>query len=496
MMFGKLRNGNSIFKPSTVSLEDLSWLFELGEVEGETFELKRGLTGNKLRTPVSIPVPQMLAVGREGLIEFIVKSLIKERPKLIPFVFRNSSMVKVAEYLRYSRSGSGKTLYLYAHLTEYFSRWAGAEPDKIISDIKPEPNGLVDPQNEQIHCKALENFVAHLQDRGLAPNRVVNYLNAVKTLYATNGIHNIDLANPLRRQVVRRDRAPKPEELKKLIDCADLREKVITSLLSIGAFREGTLVRLKYRHVKHDLEKEIIPLHIHVEAEITKGKYGDYDTFIGPEAVHYLKLYLDDRRKGGRSLPPEEITDESPLIRDEHSEVPKPIGEKQVYQLIHRLYKKAGLLNNGESYHLRVHSLRKFFKTNLLAIGVQPDYVDYMMGHTVDTYHDVQNRLEDLRTAYRTANLSLFPKPQMSKLEILKAAVRSVGLDPEKVLVEGAIAEPHRVVVDGSEEEQQEALLSSAIKEALKKEIFGDLASFKSPEFSKIPTYDGGVAEI
>jgi hypothetical protein len=47
-----------------------------------------------------------------------------------------------------------------------------------------------------------------------------------------------------------------------------------------------------------------------------------------------------------------------------------------------------------------------------------------------------------------------------------------------------------------SEEERQVALLSSAIKEALKKEIFGDLASFKSPEFSEIPAYDGGVARF
>jgi intergrase/recombinase len=39
----------------------------------------------------------------------------------------------------------------------------------------------------------------------------------------------------------------------------------------------------------------------------------------------------------------------------------------------------------GRMYELGVHSLRKYFKTQLLALGVQPDYVDYMMGHTVDT---------------------------------------------------------------------------------------------------------------
>jgi hypothetical protein len=38
-------------------------------------------------------------------------------------------------------------------------------------------------------------------------------------------------------------------------------------------------------------------------------------------------------------------------------------------------------------YGLRVHSLRKYFEIQMLVLGVQPDYV---MGHTVDTYHDIQ----------------------------------------------------------------------------------------------------------
>jgi intergrase/recombinase len=43
---------------------------------------------------------------------------------------------------------------------------------------------------------------------------------------------------------------------------------------------------------------------------------------------------------------------------------------------------EAGLLKkrNGRMYDLRVHSIRKFFKTQMLAFGMQPDYVDYMMG--------------------------------------------------------------------------------------------------------------------
>ena len=60
-------------------------------------------------------------------------------------------------------------------------------------------------------------------------------------------------------------------------------------MLDLGRFREGTLVKLKYRHIRDDLEKGIVSLHVYIEAEITKGKYHDYDTFIGKEAAAYLR---------------------------------------------------------------------------------------------------------------------------------------------------------------------------------------------------------------
>ena len=139
------------------------------------------------------------------------------------------------------------------------------------------------------------------------------------------------------------------------------------------------MVRLRYQHVREDLEKEIIPLHVHVESDITKGKYHDYDTFLGAEAVGSLKSYFDARRKGllSRSIPREVITDDSPIIRDQQFRTAKPIGEKQIRKLVHRLYAKAGLIKNASRarYELCVHSLRKYFKTQLIALGLQPEYV-------------------------------------------------------------------------------------------------------------------------
>ncbi len=95
-----------------------------------------------------------------------------------------------------------------------------------------------------------------------------------------------------------------------------------------------------------------------------------------------------------RPIPPEELYDRSPLIRDSQSRLPKHLGEKQVYKLVHSLYHRAGLLkkNKNGGYELRVHSIRKFFKTQLMALGVGEAYVDYSMGHKGSTYHDIHER--------------------------------------------------------------------------------------------------------
>ena len=77
-------------------------------------------------------------------------------------------------------------------------------------------------------------------------------------------------------------------------------------------------------------------------------------------------------------------------------------------------------------YDLRAHSLRKYFKTQMLALGVQPYYVDYMMGHTVDTYHDIQMKgIEFLRNTYASSNLSIRTKTKINKIEAIKEIIQA-----------------------------------------------------------------------
>ena len=89
-----------------------------------------------------------------------------------------------------------------------------------------------------------------------------------------------------------------------MLDQAATREAFIVAAIATGGFREGTFSKLKYRHVKEDFESGKVPIHIHVEASITKGKYHDYDTFLNPEACALLKLYIQDRKRGNGKCRP------------------------------------------------------------------------------------------------------------------------------------------------------------------------------------------------
>ena len=124
------------------------------------------------------------------------------------------------------------------------------------------------------------------------------------------------LKEKLRRKVTYKDRAPKPEELAIMLDKSAVREAFIIAGMATGGFREETFSKLKYRHVKEDLEANRFPIHIHVEAAITKGKYHDYDTFLNVEASKLLKIYIEGRKKGTIKTLPEVLTDDSPLIRN------------------------------------------------------------------------------------------------------------------------------------------------------------------------------------
>jgi len=457
-----------------LTAEDLQSLPVTAKIQDGLLLVEKSPRGWTLKEPLKVPLERVLAAREKGLVAYILSAFISERPKLIPFVFENQSLIRLARHFLHHCSGSPMSLYGYTDTISRYSCFLGLGPDMIIQDVKGGGN-VPDPLRVQNHVGLLEDYLAALQDDGLSPGRVYGEIKHVRTFYRVNGVE-VKLSEPLSRRVTYKDRSPTPEELARLLEIADLREKVVVATLALGGFREETLAKLQYRHVREDVEAGRTPIHVHVEAEITKGKYGDYDTFLGAEAAEYLRLYLDQRRRGSvdGKIPPEVLNDQSPLIRNERHRQPKPVGPKQIRKLVHGLYVKAGLLKEpkGRMYDLRVHSLRKYFKTQLIALGVQESYVDYLMVHVVDTYHDIQSLgVEKLRNVYAASALSIRPKTRVSRIEALKEIIRAWGLNPEQVLTREALSQGAATTINVENREDHDLqVLSRTLKDLIRQE--------------------------
>jgi integrase len=432
--------------------------------------------GKKLKQPLKLSVPDPENAADEKLQQYIIDSLSWKMPSLVPFTFNNTSTIELAKHLLRHRTGSKGTLYQYIYGVHRFCRWINSQPDQLIRSCQDQ-EGDPDPKALAKYSRLLDDFVGCLQAEGLAPGTISNHIKGVKALFRVNRL-KLELPYSLSKRAIYSDRAPTPEELQHLIDIADIRLKAIISMLALGGFRIGTLVKLQYRHVKRDLEKMTTPIHIHVEAEITKGKYHDYDTFIGQEAADYLRAYLEMRRNGSKTskIPPENIHDETPLIRNHQTKQAIPLTPAAIHKLVHDLYVKAGLIQAkpfGRRYDLRAHSIRKFFRTQMAALGVDRDYIEYMMGHTISTYHDIQMKgIEFLRGIYIASGVSIKPKTRISKIYALKEIIRAWGMNPEEILTKQALTEPHRTVIDRSQIEQNQIhQLSIALKQQLLKEL-------------------------
>jgi len=79
--------------------------------------------------------------------------------------------------------------------------------------------------------------------------------------------------------------------------------------------------------------------------------------------------------------------------------------------------------------------------------------------------------VERLRQIYARSGLSIKPKGTEDKLEMLKEFTRSLGLDPEKIIIRDAVSEPHRAMASRADDKRaQLAAVGEALKEWIGRE--------------------------
>lgn len=115
----------------------------------------------------------------------------------------------------------------------------------------------------------------------------------------------------------------------------------------------------------------------------------------------------------------------------------------------------------------------------MAALGVQTDYIKYMMGHTTGTYHDIRMKgIAFLRGVYAASSLSIKQNTKPDRIQMLKEIVRALGLNPEEISTKEALAKPHRTVVVGAQQDYEQGyvgLLMKALRQKLKDEITAEM---------------------
>jgi integrase len=183
------------------------------------------------------------------------------------------------------------------------------------------------------------------------------------------------------------DRPYTRQELKKLLDKTNQRNRVIILLLSSSGCRVGVIPTLRIRDLvpidKHQIYKVIA---------YAKSNKSRYYTFCSPEARKEIDDYLAWRKRRN-----EKLTDESPVFRQEFNlqkdsrvQSPKPLTVNSIGFIMNKLLKQTGIrqvqpLIAGQCCGPRteiqqLHGTRKYFETTAFKAGMSPLYIRRLLG--------------------------------------------------------------------------------------------------------------------
>jgi integrase len=240
----------------------------------------------------------------------------------------------------------------------------------------------------QIERKKLEglirDYITHLKINKKSYNTVHMYVASISHFYQMNDVtlnwKKLSKFIGKRRSVVE-DKPYTKEQIRQLLDFADLRTKCVILLMSSAGLRRGAIPTLKIK----DLTK--IEKYGLYKISVYKNESESYKTFCTPECAKHLDQYFEWRKLQG-----EKLTDASPVIRIEFNSLnvarPKPISTYSINWLINTLLDKScirprlpGKLRKTEI--MQCHAFRKYFETTSRLAGMNSLIIDRCMGHKI-----------------------------------------------------------------------------------------------------------------
>lgn len=325
-----------------------------------------------------------------------------------------------------------------------FCEFLGATPSQVVEKVKAmDEDELIDLFSEW--------FIS--RKNSIAPKTMNKLLGGVRIFLLDNGVRAVyrvgrEIAREMRnvfgaiRPLVRRDLITK-EEIIRLLHYADLRERAIITLLASSGLRVSAAASLRLRNIRDNIWDESLPCYaIEIQEEISK-EGEPYITFMSWECAEYIRELLRERERKGETLTPD-----SPLFITRYH---KQISASRIENIFRDLCERAGvdrrpvttpgrhavpgkgnktIYRQGVIHNIRVHSLRKFFRTTLQISGVDRMVAEALMGHSLSqfgvesVYNYAVGNLDYLRSEYMKAvnNLLFLRKPR--GLEVMNHVAR------------------------------------------------------------------------
>jgi len=193
------------------------------------------------------------------------------------------------------------------------------------------------------------------------------------------------------------EKIPNKGEVYRIVDMASsLRDKAILLTLFQSGMRVNALIKLRYGHIKDQLDKDIITLKItrDLDIKLRGSNVPFYITFVNGEGATTLRQYCKLRHKDG--------TADAPLF---YTKTGKFVTSEWVRQIVKMCVGRAGF--NPKT--MWTHSLRKSFRKVVRQAPIDDDDKEQLMGHVIkgsrQAYFDRKD-VDLIRKAYQKCNFT------------------------------------------------------------------------------------------
>jgi integrase len=229
----------------------------------------------------------------------------------------------------------------------------------------------------------IRDYTIHLKvDKKFAYNSINLYIAAVSHFYQMNDfvLNWKKLATfKGKRRLCVEDKPYSKEQIRQMLDFADLRSKCIILLMSSAGLRRGGIPGLRIGDLKK-MEKYGL-----YKISVYKKEREAYVTYCTPECTQHLDQYFDWRSRHG-----EKITAKSPVIRNEfhdtvQAEKARPLAPDTISWLMNNLLDRSGIrprsaIRLQRTETMECHAHRKYFETTVKTAGIDTLYLKRLMG--------------------------------------------------------------------------------------------------------------------